>query len=145
MTLTVQMPSELESRLRDEAARQGLDASAFILRTLEQRLRSSQPDVQALTTRETELLEQINTGIAEDRWQRYRELVRRRDAEALAAGEHGELLSLSDEIEQGNARRMGFLAELADLKGVPLATLMQTLGIHTAESSAGVGTEPTRG
>lgn len=43
MSLTVEVPEELEPRIRQAAARQGQAPAAFVLSTLEERLRSAEP------------------------------------------------------------------------------------------------------
>lgn len=82
-----------------------------------------------LSSRETKLLKKINKGISETAWQRYKELVQRRQEEQLMVGEQEELLQLSNQIELAHAQRMEALVELAQLRNVPLRDLMNSLGI----------------
>ncbi len=82
-----------------------------------------------LARAEAELLQKINLGLSEQQWQRYRELIAKRRAETLAAEEQKELVTLSDQIEQANARRMENLIELAKLRQVSLESQMSELGI----------------
>jgi hypothetical protein len=82
-----------------------------------------------LSRAETELLQKINLGLSEQQWRRYRELIAKRRAETLAAEEQRELIALSDQIEQANARRMENLIALAKLRQVSLETQMNELGI----------------
>jgi predicted ATPase len=77
------------------------------------------------------LLQQINQGLPQETWQRYHELIDKRRAESLTPDEHATLIALSDQIEELNARRVGYLVELARLRQTPLEALMQQLGIQT--------------
>jgi len=56
------MTPDLESRLRDEAGRAGLNESQFVLATLEERLKKSKPG-SILSAEETSLLSKINEGL----------------------------------------------------------------------------------
>ena len=56
-------------------------------------------------------------------------MLRKRDSETLKPAEQRQLVDLSDQIEQANARRMGLLVELARLRGVSVEALMRDLGI----------------
>lgn len=83
----------------------------------------------SLSRRETELLQEINRGLSQQDWQRYRELVARRRAETLTPAEQTALIVLMDQIEEANARRIEHLIELARLRGTSLEALMDALGI----------------
>src|SRR5438045_1100500 len=96
MTLTIEITTEMESRLRDEAARHGMDVAAFVARTLEARLGGSPNSAKHLSREETDLLEKINSAFSPETVQRYRELVARRQAETLTPAEQQELIQLSD-------------------------------------------------
>ena len=64
MTLTIEIPSEMESRLRDEAARAGMDVTVFVAKTLEARLGGSANGANRLSREETDLLEKINSAFS---------------------------------------------------------------------------------
>jgi hypothetical protein len=136
MTLTIEIPSEMESRLRDEAARAGMDVTVFVAKTLEARLGSSANGANRLSREETELLEKINSAFSPETVHRYRDLVARRQAETLTPAEHDELIRLSDEIELANAARVAYVIELARLQRVPVDTLIQQLGIPIPAAGA---------
>src|SRR5690349_14542677 len=120
MTLTINLPPELEAQLREEAARAGLDPDTFIRSALEERLQDAQSRVTAspshLSRVEADLLQKINQGLPPPVWQRYHELIAKRRAETLLADEQAELIALSDRIEETNAQRLEFLVELARLR-----------------------------
>lgn len=131
MTITIDLAPEVEQRLREESARSGLAADVFARLAVEERLRSARAPV--LPHRESELLQLINQGWPPAIWQEYQELVAQRRAEALTPETHARLIKLSDEIEQANARRVGYLFELAQLRGVSLETVMKQLGIDAPD------------
>lgn len=131
MLLTINITPELEAQLRDEAAREGLDANAYIVHTLEEHLRPSHAHHPPhLSEAEAHLLQQINQGLPQDMWQRYHELLDKRHAEILTPDEQADLIALSDQIEEANACRIEHLIELARLRQTSLDTLMQQLGIE---------------
>jgi hypothetical protein len=129
ITLTIELPTEIESRLRDEAARQGIDIADFVARMVKANLGESSNGAKHLSHEETELLERINSAFSPETVQRCRELVARRQAEILTPAEHQELIQLSDGIELANAARVGDVIELARLRGVPVDTLVRQLGV----------------
>ena len=126
MTLTIDLPPDLEARLHEEARRHGIDAGLYVLRAVQERLGAAAPN---LSPAESELLRKVNLGLPEHVWARYHELVARRRAETLGDDEHRELVQLSDQIEEANARRIGHLAELAAARGISLDALTAQLGI----------------
>lgn len=133
MLLTIHITPELEAQLRDEAAKEGLDANAYIVHTLEERLRPSQNRRPPhLPEAEAHLLQQINQGLPQEMWQHYHELLDKRHAEILTPDEQTALIALSDQIEDANAHRIEHLVELARLRQTSLGTLMQQLGIEAS-------------
>jgi hypothetical protein len=137
--VTLHLPPELEMRLRNEAAREGLDADAYIVRTLERTLPSSvaASTITNLSRRESELLEKIGIGLSEDDWRRYRDLEAKCDDETLTPAEQQEFIATSHRIERANARRMSHLIELAALRRIPLEQLMDELGLGNGKEAGG--------
>ncbi|HRJ41160.1 MAG: hypothetical protein KJZ86_06425 [Caldilineaceae bacterium] len=84
----------------------------------------------SLPHREAELLQKINRGMPAELQTRLEYLSARRRAEALTPEEYQELLAVIDSIELQNAQRIAYLAELAELRAIPLRTLMTQLGIR---------------
>ncbi len=78
MTLTIEIEPELEARLREEAARFGLDTNTFIQRTLKNGLRRGKKGSRVLpphlSRQESELLQKVNQGLSPETWQEYHEL-----------------------------------------------------------------------
>ncbi len=128
MTLTLDIATELEHQILQEAGRKGLDAKSFVLGLLRESLASMASSGNARS--ESDLLEEINQGFPEEIWRRYRELVAKRQDETLSAEEHTELIAMIDRVEIANARRIECLAELANRRQVPLRELMAEMGIQ---------------
>jgi hypothetical protein len=78
---------------------------------------------------ESELLARINQDFSEGLRGRYDELIARRRDESLTPEVHQELLRLTAKAERLEGERLAALAELARVRGVPLRTLMNDLGI----------------
>lgn len=130
MTLVINMAPEMERRLRDKAAREGLEPERYVLRTVEESLgRADDGNGPHLSHSEAELLDQVDLGVSSETWDRYYALIGKRDDGTLTGEEHGELIGLSDGIEVANARRIGALVELAALRQTSLEELMRALGI----------------
>lgn len=87
------------------------------------------PQTETLPHAEAELLQRINIGFSEEWWKRYHALVAKRRAETLAPNEHQELMTLTDQLENANARRIANLIELAKLRNSSLDALMRDLDI----------------
>jgi hypothetical protein len=100
----------------------------FVSLLLDLKARRSAP---SLPSREAELLAKINQGLPAALTSRYHELIDKRRAGTIGADEYEELLRLTDEVETLHAQRIENLADLARLRGVPLAGVMQQLGIQT--------------
>jgi hypothetical protein len=79
---------------------------------------------------EAELLLKINQGVPQALQQRYDELIAKRRRNILTEAEYGELLRLTEQVEELEARRLGYLAELARLRKTTLTELMDTLSIR---------------
>ena len=140
MTLTIELRPETERRVRKAARSSGLDTQEFVQRYLEVQFPTETKEAH-LNRRETELLQQLELDLPEARWRRYRKLSKKLLAEQrsaagekfLAAGEHEELLTLTQQVEAANVKRIERLSELAKLRKTSLPELMQQLGITTPE------------
>jgi len=89
----------------------------------------AQRQANPLSESETELLLQINQGIPADLQSRFDKLIQKRQSEIIGPGELEELIQISGHIEELDARRLTALDALARLRGVPLSSLMVSLGI----------------
>jgi hypothetical protein len=81
------------------------------------------------TSKESDLLKEINLGVSADTWAEYHILISKRQAEILTESEQQQLIEISDRLEVANVRRMKALIELSDLRGQSLSVVMQELGI----------------
>src|SRR5206468_10303791 len=84
----------------------GLAPDGYVLKVLRERLGGGERLPPHLPQEETELLQQINQGLPAETWARYQALKQTRDARTLTSDEHAELLTLTDEVELWNARRL---------------------------------------
>ena len=85
--------------------------------------------IEATPTGESDLLQEINLGLAADEWAEYHTLIAKRQTESLTEEELQKLIDISDRIEIANARRIKALIELANKREQSLTGLMQELGI----------------
>jgi hypothetical protein len=89
----------------------------------------------SLSRQESLLLQKINRSLPVTTQQRYDELRAKLHSETIAADEYQELLGLIDEVELADANRLQALIELAHLRNVSLAEVMDQLGIHPRHRS----------
>ncbi len=82
-----------------------------------------------LSEREAELLSQIYQGLPATMQQRLNELIEKRQAYTITETELQELITLTDQVELFDAARLERLIKLAHLRNVPLAQLIQQLGL----------------
>ena len=125
----VDIGSDLETRLLQEAAKQGVEPGQYIVNAMRAALEKQNPTARPLDAEESRLLGEINRGLSQAEWSRYYSLVAKRQAEALMEEDYSELTALSNRIEELNARRMERLSELARRRGTTLAELLNQLGI----------------
>jgi hypothetical protein len=82
-----------------------------------------------LPTAEARLLRQINQGFGDSWWQRYHDLIEKRQMSVLTAAEHRELIAMTDEVERKEAKRLQALVKLAKLRKQSLRDVMKDLGL----------------
>ena|ERR1700682_6134030 len=83
-----------------------------------------------LPARESELLLQVNQGLPAAVEARCRELISKRRNQTLSEKERGELVGLTEHVEQLQAKRAAALVEIAQLRQTTLVQLMHDLGIQ---------------
>lgn len=127
MTLLVDLPPEIEARVQEAAEAEGLDPAAYVSQTMAARL--PLPTTPASMT-EKELVEEINRGFSEAFWERFRVLVRRRQAETMTPAEQQEAISMSDRTEARAVERLQCLLELSERRGKSVQELMTEMGIR---------------
>jgi uncharacterized protein (DUF1778 family) len=131
MTLTLELPPDLEKSIKEAAAKAGEQPTDFVIEAVQERL-SKTPVQKHLSKRESELLLAVNQSFVHVQWQQYFELVDKREAEAITKDELTELIELSNSIEEANAKRLQYLIELAQLRNVSLEQLMNDLDLKPA-------------
>jgi hypothetical protein len=120
---------DLETQIRQAAAKAGVEPDTYITNILEQHLGREDREGASLSNTETELLQQINLGLPQETWQHYHQLIAKRRSETLSPVEQETLIRLTDEIEIANAHRMSALVRLAQYRETSLEALMDELGI----------------
>lgn len=133
MALTINLPTTIEQQFRQEADSKGISLDNYLLRLLQQAASLSKKRVSSKQLSESELLEKINLDISEAEWTTYKHLIGLRRAEVLTEKEHETLIALGDKIEIANAKRVKYLFELAQLRGISIEKLMNNLGIKPIE------------
>lgn len=126
-TIEVRSHVSLDELLTGVAQLETPELERFVSQVLTLRAQRVAP---CLPQEEARLLERINQALLPEAQQRYDDLTTKRQEEMLTCEEHQELLALIDRIEQADAERAQNLSELARLRQVSVATLMDTLGIH---------------
>jgi hypothetical protein len=89
--------------------------------------------VSSLSQSESDLLAIVNRSLNEEERRRFEELKTKRDAEQLTPQEHAELLQWTDLLEQQDLERLNALVLLAQLRDIPVQTLLTQLGIRRFE------------
>jgi hypothetical protein len=84
-----------------------------------------------LSRTESELLTKINQAVPAELQGRYDQLIAKRREGALSKSEYDELLRLTEQVEELDAKRVEYLADLARLRETSLPELMKDLGIKT--------------
>jgi type IV secretory pathway VirB4 component len=103
------------------------DFETFVTQVLKLR---AQRQVQSLSLSESELILKIKQSIPDDLQQEFNELIEKRRSMTLTDAEHKKLIQLTDQIEYLDAKRIEYLAQLAQLKQQSLAEVMQDLNIY---------------
>jgi hypothetical protein len=137
MTLTLKIDPTLEQRLRQHAARRGLEPDSYAVAAIEEQLRRDRFEPPHLSHEESELLQQINLGFDGETWNRYDSLIAKREERTLTATELDELKGLTEQLEKNNLRRIEALVKLARMRNTNLEALMDQLQIKPHERRGG--------
>lgn len=131
MSLTIQLPANIEKGLREDAKRQGLSLEKYVSLLLITGAAEKQP---RLTTEE-ELMQKINLhGVSQLELEKFAALDQKRKEEKLSPADHQELITLINKIEIAHAERMKYVIALAQLRGISVQQLMTDLRIKTGEN-----------
>jgi hypothetical protein len=130
MSLTIQLPANIENGLREDAQKQGLSLEKYISMLLINRVSKQTPQ---LTTEES-LLQKIKlNGLSQSELEQFAKLEKLRKMERLTLADHEELKVLINKIEIAHAERMKYVIDLAQIRGVGIHELMLELGIKAKE------------
>ncbi len=134
MSLTVKIPDEVETQVRQRAANCGIDPQGLVVDVLRRQFSRCQASPNhgvksnVLDTVETRLYTAINKALPIKTRQRYDELVKKRRRNRISRVEYDELLRLTNVVEKAHARRLKAAAELAEYQGVDFDALLDQLG-----------------
>ncbi len=124
MTITLDVPSELEKQLEVAARTEGTDVPTFLLDSARQRLR---PDV--LSEADADLMQRINSPLAPEARVKRDALLAEQAQRELTEAEQATLGDLIDAVEMANAERWQALAMLARLRQLSLTEIARDLQI----------------
>lgn len=82
-----------------------------------------------LPKREADLIRRINEGVPNEIQSRYRFLLTKAQEETLNEDEHEEMLTLVPIVESKDVKRLEYLVELSQIRGITVDDLMKQLGI----------------
>jgi iron-sulfur cluster repair protein YtfE (RIC family) len=134
MSLTIQLPSLLEQQIRENAVRQGIPLEKLVAQILASGINKLDSGGDE-KIREAELLQRIRlTVVPETELGEYYRLSVLRQAEQLQEQEYERLISLTHRVEAIHAERLKYVAELAQLRGIPLRQAISELGLMHVES-----------
>ena len=131
MSLVLQINPSLEKRMRQNALQKGVELSQFVVQILELNFPEEKPKTKALSKREAILLQEINSTLTVDTWERYHSLRAKQQAETINPTESAEYAAINQQIEAANVKRLASLIELAKIRNTTLDALMKQLGLIT--------------
>lgn len=129
MSVSINLPGDLEQFLQAHARRIGVPVETLLTRTIVERWDGIRR-APGLPTRETELLLRLQSLFPPEQTREYLALCHRSDAETLTNPDRERLLTLIEQRDEQNAERLQIVAELAGLRGVSLREMMTELGIR---------------
>ena len=140
MALTIELPYDLESQLREQAQEKGKALNQYIAGIIREKMNPLKPKATSLSAEETRLFQIINKGFSQEFWLKLHGLNQKRQEESLSEEELSQLIEMTDLLEAENVERMKALIALAHLRQTDLDTLMTQLGLnnskHTKENAS---------
>jgi hypothetical protein len=128
MGLMVELPPELEDQLHKSAAREGKPLEQYAVDALKRHLSLTYPPSLEKAT-EAELLEAICCGFPSSFWERYNGLKELQAEGTISERERAEIIRMSNQVEEEDARRLRYLVALAARRGRTLREVMTDLGL----------------
>jgi hypothetical protein len=129
MHLTIELPYDLETQLREQALKKGKALNQYITGLIQEKISSPKPKPPSLTTEETRLFQIINKGFSDEFWTQLRSLDKKRQKSTISDTERAELTLMTEQMEVANLERLKALIELAEIRQTDLDTLMTQLGL----------------
>jgi hypothetical protein len=129
MELTIELPYDLETQLREQAQQTGKALNQYITAIIREKIGLPKPKTSVLTTDESRLFQIINKGFSTDFWTKLHGLDKKRKEMTLTELELEELINITDIMEAANVERIKALIELAKIRQTDLDTLMNQLGL----------------
>lgn len=123
MATVINIKPELEQLLLESITDSEISMNDYVNTLLEDFLKEKKQN-------EKDLLRKINLGVESKDWKRYYTLVEKKDDTMLTEKEHVELVKMSEEIEIANDKKLKYLLELSQSKGIDLEVLMNELGLN---------------
>jgi hypothetical protein len=117
------------SEIFDNASRLGKQDFDYFFKKLSV-LYAHRSNAPFVSIQESELLEKINNGFPEVKWERLKYLDQKMETSTLNDKESVESLKLATAYEKYSVDRLHLLIKLASIKNVSLDTLMTELGIN---------------
>ncbi len=129
MTVAVDIPPDMETRVKQAAEAEGIDVPTYMREATASLLRRYDP---ARSLSEADLLTRISRGFPEAFWDRYRHLIAKRRAETMTYEEQQEAIGMSDQLEAWSVERLQYLIKLAEIRHTSVDALIQEMGLHPA-------------
>ena len=133
MSLVLQINPSLENRVRQNALQKGIDLSQLIGEILELNFPEEKPKQQVMSKQESVLLEQIESFIPVETWERYHFFRTKRNNGTINTSESAEYDAINQQIEAATVKRLKLLIELSKIRKITLDELMQQLGLITTD------------
>ncbi len=129
MSLVIQLPVTTEHHLRESATREGMPLERYISQLLTATSISTIAKNKKKVLTEGDLLNRIQLDVQTSDLEEYLRLKTLFQTDKITAEERETLIQLNDLIEIAHAKRMGFVLQLAKLRGISLEKAMDDLGI----------------
>jgi hypothetical protein len=129
-SIEIRSQGSLDELLTGVAQLETAELEAFVSEVLTLRAKRVAPN---LGREEARLLQIIGERLAPELQQKYDELTAKRRAETLTPNDSRELLDLIDQIERADTERTRAIIDLAQLRGVSVASLKTDLGVRAAD------------
>jgi uncharacterized protein YqeY len=133
MHLTIELPNDLETQLREQAQQKGKALNQYIAGLIREKVSPPKPKISSLTADETRLFQVINKGFSTDFWTKLRYLDKKRQEMTLTESENIELIEMAEKMESANVERLKALIELAAIRQIDLDILMTQLGLNNGK------------